>query len=405
MHQQIIIIVLAIAVLIAASVFIKSALSRFHLPPFIGYILLGSGISYLTGSFSVLSPPAFTEEIFTFLADIGIIVLLFRIGLDSDIKSMLRNLTKAGFVGFTALIASIIVAYYMSHLALGLSSVASLLIAAAFAATSIGIPASIWQKVGKINTQPGQLFIDMAELDDIAGVIIMALLFAVLGDLSQPAQQIKLTNLILTIVILLLKLAAFTAFCCFFSRYLEKPLMHKISKIEQKPDPSIIVIALGIIIASIAGLAGFSIAIGAFFAGLIFSRDPQSFKDKTAFDVFYDLFTPFFFINIGLQIEFNITAPILLPVIILFIAASLGKFIGAWLPALFITKPKTASALAVGMIPRAEITLIISQAALSRKIIDQNIYIAIILTVLLTCIIPTTILRHQLGEIKCSAKK
>jgi hypothetical protein len=95
----------------------------------------------------------------------------------------------------------------------------------------------------------------------------------------------------------------------------------------------IMITGIGFIIAATAGLLGFSIAIGAFFAGLIYSRDPQAIKMQTSFTPLYDFFTPFFFIGIGLDIDPNTLPNAFGPASVLLLVAIVGKLIGTWLPA------------------------------------------------------------------------
>ncbi len=93
----------------------------------------------------------------------------------------------------------------------------------------------------------------------------------------------------------------------------------------------------GIVIAAIAGYLGLSLAIGALFAGLAFSRDPQAVHTDTKFMYFYELLTPFLFIYIGMQVDPSSISSSLSLATILFILAILGKFFGVAVPALLIT--------------------------------------------------------------------
>ena len=113
------------------------------------------------------------------------------------------------------------------------------------------------------------------------------------------------------------------------------------------------VVGVGFIIAAVAGLLGFSAAIGAFFAGLLFSRDSEAVKMDASFGALYELFTPFFFIGIGLNIEPRALNTGLIMGSVLLIAAVLGKLIGAGIPAYFATDLTGATLIGFSIILRA----------------------------------------------------
>ena len=154
------------------------------------------------------------------------------------------------------------------------------------------------------------------------------------------------------------------------------------------------------IIASFAGLLGFSVAIGAFFAGLVFSRDPTLIKTKTAVSVVYDLFVPFFFISIGLKFQITSIETLFLPSLLIVTTAIVGKFIGSFIPALIFRNSKNSALLALSMIPRAEVAMIIMQRSLN---LDDNsmpkeIYSAMVVTCIITCTIPPLILNRLIKK-------
>ena len=111
-------------------------------------------------------------------------------------------------------------------------------------------------------------------------------------------------------------------------------------------------------------LLGFSEAIGAFFAGLVFSRDPQAVRIDASFDLLYELFVPFFFIGIGLKIDpVNFLAGLSLGSILLIVAV-LGKLIGAGVPAAIAVGWTGAILIGISMLPRAEIMMVVMQHGL-----------------------------------------
>jgi Kef-type K+ transport system membrane component KefB len=158
---------------------------------------------------------------------------------------------------------------------------------------------------------------------------------------------------------------------------------------------------MGLIITAIASLLGFSLALGELFAGIVFSRDPKAVRVDAPFDSIYQLFVPFFFIGIGLQI-----APDSLGLAagfgaVLLIAAVIGKLVGAGLPAWPFDGWAGAWLLGVSMVPRAEIALVVVQEGrrLGPWAVSDEVLSAIALIVLATSLFVPLVLRAMLGRI------
>mgnify|MGYP001801707043 FL=1 len=280
----------------------------------------------------------------------------------------------------------------------------SLFVASAFTATSVGVSVSGWREKNAIRTNNGEILLDVAELDDIVSVILMAFLFAVVSSLHNGNTESILSTLALTSKVFFIKAIGFASLCLLFSRYVEINLTKFFSKIEKPTDPMLEVIGVGFIIAALAGLLGFSAAIGAFFAGLLFSRDSEAVKMDASFGALYELFTPFFFIGIGLNIEPRALNTGLIMGSVLLIAAVLGKLIGAGIPAYFATDLTGATLIGFSMIPRAEISMIVMQRGLilGDWAVDNNVFTGMVFVCAATSfIVPiflNSLLRIQLQE-------
>ena len=363
-EQALLLLILVVGAILVAAILIKSGLERIGLPPLIGYILLGVFLREADLQWHLFS--AGEREVWEFLADIGIISLLFRVGLESKLDELMRQLLRASVVWVGNIFVSGLLGFFTAYLLLKLDLIPSLFIAIAMTATSVGISVGVWREARAINSPNGELMLDVAEMDDISAVILMALLFAVVPVLgNSPDVSTLLPLLGKTVGLFCFKAFVFGAFCFFFSRYLEKSITSFFLRLEPPPDPTIMVAGMGFMIAALAGLGGFSVAIGAFFAGLLFSRDPRSVKLDASFDTFYDLFVPFFFIGIGLKIDLSALSTAFDLGMLLLIVAVLGKFVGVALPVLLMKAGwKSAVLLGVSMAPRAEIAMIVMQHGL-----------------------------------------
>jgi Kef-type K+ transport system membrane component KefB len=158
------------------------------------------------------------------------------------------------------------------------------------------------------------------------------------------------------------------------------------------------VVSVGLIVAATAGALGFSLAIGAFFGGLAFSRDPEAVKLDAYFDPLYGFFTPFFFIAIGMRVDPG-SLGVALPLgLLLFLVSVGGKLLGAGGGSLFALAPRGAVLLGLSMIPRAEIAMVIMQHGmlLGAWAVSETLFSAMVIVSLLTCFAAPIGIRAQL---------
>lgn len=151
-------------------------------------------------------------------------------------------------------------------------------------------------------------------------------------------------------------------------------------------------------IAGLVGLAGFSAAVGAMFAGLAFSRDPQAIRMDAGFAVVYGLFTPFFFLAVGFAIDPTALGAASGSGAVLVLAAILGKFLGAGLPSWRVFGPMGAMALGASMVPRAEIAMVVARRAQSEHLISGSLYAALVTVSAATCLLSPLLVRSLLSR-------
>ncbi len=376
---------------------IKSALDRTSVPSLVGFLILGFLIRLADDHLGFFT--AGCQEIFGFLAQLGLFTLLFRVGLESNLRGLLEQLRRAsvvwvadvlvsGFIGFTA-------AFYL----LNFAWITSVIIATAFTATSVGISVAVWEESGALNTSRGELLLDVAEMDDISAVFLMAMLFSVLPTLKSGAHPDWLPLISSVLGVFLLKLFGFGAFCYLFSQYGEKRITRFFRNLEPAPDPMLVVVAFGFMIAALADVLGFSLAIGAFFAGLVFSRDPDSVKMESSFLPLYDLFSPFFFIGIGLDLDPAVMDTALGIGGVLLVMAIVGKLIADGIPVSLLSGIESGMLIGASMVPRAEIAMVIMQRGLRQGnwAVPSNAYAAMVVVSAATCIVSPLAVRWLLN--------
>lgn len=393
---------------IVAHILVRAGLRRIGLPGLLGYIVLGLLLHIADRQWNILGESGAT--VYEFMASVGLMTLLFRIGLESNLGGLIRQLPRAGPIWFFNVLISGAAGYAAARWVLGQTLIPSLFIAIALTATSVGVSVAVWREQKQLKSKEGELLIDVAELDDITGVALMVLLFSMV-----PAMHDARGDSTSAIWIALLKnagrfafkLALFVTACMAFSRYAEQRVTHFFRRIGHGYVVTLLVAATGFIIAAIAGWMGFSLAIGALFAGLVFSRDPESVKIDTGFEAIYDLFAPFFFVGIGMKIDPSSGWSASLSAgAVLIVIAVLGKMIGTSSPTLFFTGQYGALLLGLSMVPRAEIAMIIMQRglALGPWAVSSELYTAMVLVVAVTCTATPVLLSALLKRYSPSGK-
>ncbi|MDY6909402.1 MAG: cation:proton antiporter [Thermodesulfobacteriota bacterium] len=380
------------------SLLLKMGCERLRLPALVACIALGLSFRLVDSRLPFLSHRTLAH--LEFLAKLGVICLLFRIGLESKVRELLRQLRRAVPVWIGGVLTSGFLGYVAAAWFMKLEALQSLFIAVAFTATSVGMSVSVWQERQALGSTTGQLLVDVAELDDLSGIVLMALLFSVVPAFHEGPSG-SLTALILGAAAGIFgKLILFAAACLGFSLYLEERITGFFRRLESPTDFMLGVAGIGFIIAALAGLLGFSTAIGAFFAGLAFSRDPDSVKIDASFEALHDLFSPFFFIGIGLMLKPEALAAALGSGLLLTTAAFIGKILGHGLPAWLSAGKEDALLIGFSMTPRAEIAMIIMEQGLAfgASAVTGRSFAAMVMVSAATCVIGPVVVRRLLDH-------
>lgn len=377
--------VLLVGASIVSVILLKNVFEHFQLPPLVAYLGFGLMLRITGDQTGLLN--ADVVNAFDLLAKLGIVALLFRVGLHSHPKALLAKLPQASLVWFGNFSLAAILAYLCAYYLLHLSGIAALFVAAALSTTSVGVAVALWEDAGLLNTGSGQLVLDVAELDDISGIALMSLLLAVVPHMLNGSENVwpVVFNASAWFGV---KFALFTIACVLFAQYLEPKLSSVSRRLPTPPERMLIVAGLGFMIAALAGWLGFSLAIGALFAGLIFSGDPEAVRTEKSYDDLYAFLTPFFFISLGMNIDPVALSSALVPGLWLFLAAVIGKFVGAGLAAYPLEGVSGMFSIGISMVPRAEISLlIIHQASLWPGLMPSNVYAAVVIVAALSCLL------------------
>lgn len=381
-----------VLILLSARLFGEVA-AYFQVPSVIGELIAGIVIGpSILGLIEISNP-------IHLLAQIGIILLLFEVGIETDIGHLSSAGVKALIVAFGGVILPFILGFFISSYLFDFSLLASLFIASTLTATSIGITLRVLRDLKKQNSHEAQVIIGAAVLDDIIGIVLLAMLyeFSISGEI----------NLWGTGKVLLFILLFF-----FISPILAKGVSHIIKKWDEKSDiPGLLpttIVSLILLFAWIAHSLGAPELLGGFAAGLALSRqfffpfavflhESKKFSHRVEEQMkpIVHLFTPIFFVAIGLSLDLRTINWESSFIWILSGSLTLAAIIGKLFSAFFLKGENRIMQLIIGtaMIPRGEVGLIFANVGLNAGVFKNDVYAAIILVITITTLIAPFSLR------------
>ena len=357
---------------------------RLKLPGVVGEIAAGC----------VVGPSALgwihPSEALDVLAEIGVVLLLFSVGLETRIDDMKRVGRSAFFVGVLGVVIPFVLGSMWAHWS-GFAWDKSLFVAAAFVATSAGITARVLQELGVLQREESRVILGAAVIDDILAMLLLGVVTAL-----QAGEGIQLGGL----AIVLLEAVGFVMIIALVgtrvarrsARWLEAPI--------NPLSPLTIVLALCIGLAFASTQFGLAAIIGAFLAGMIASETPQRETLEHQTQPLLALMTPFFFVLTGTKVELAQLASwdALIALAIITVIAIVSKLAGGFLGALALGK-RSALIVGVGMIPRGEVGVVIASLGLAAGVFSPRTYALIVAMSLLTSIITPPVLaillRHE----------
>lgn len=374
-----------LAILLSARLFAEIAV-YFGAPSVIGELM--AGIIIGPSLFGWIEP----YQTLKLLAEIGIILLLFEVGIKTDGKRLLQSGGKSVVVAFSGFIFPMLLGFAISYWYFELSIIVSLFIGGTITATSIGITVRVLGDLHCQQAHEGQVVLGAAVLDDVLGVILLAMLydFSVSGDIS-------LFNILKVILFIGAFFAVAPIAAKLMSIYIKQ--LDKISTIPGLIPTTII--SLVLFFSWLSHLLGAPELLGGFAAGLALSRrffmpfgltlsTDKTFAEsiENQMKPIIQLFTPIFFVYIGLSLnlrEIDWSSPFIWGFsLIVFVLAIIGKMIGP-----FFIKESIHSRISIGlaMIPRGEIGLIFTELGRISGILNNEIHAGMVIVIILTTLL------------------
>lgn len=370
------------AILLAARICGEIAV-RLKAPPIIGELC--AGIILGPSLFGWIEP----NGVLNFLAEIGIILLLFEVGLETDLERLVKAGPQSVIVALAGFVLPFALGASCSYWLFDLSPMVSLFIGGTLTATSIGITIRVLSDLGRHRELEGQIVLGAAVIDDLLGVFLLAVLyeFSVSGSVT-----LANTGQIMLYVggFFILAPIAAKALSPLFKRY------HDYSELPGMIP--IVLVSVVLIFASLAHSVGAPHLLGGFVAGIALSRrfflpfgaalhvDPeftQRIHDQMR--PIIQLFTPIFFVVVGLSLDFSAidwTSSFIWTFSILMgVVAIIGKLLGPWL--IKVSIPMRV-AIGMAMVPRGEVGLIFAELGRATGVFDAVVYAGMVLVIAYT---------------------
>ena len=378
---------LSLALILLFTKIFGIATAHVHLPQVVGALL--AGIIFGPSGIGLLHQSDFLVK----TAEIGVIMLMFLAGIDTDINELKRAGPAACLIAVMGVFVPIIGCGGVYYLFFGsgfdrTSFLKAAFVGVVFAATSVSITVETLNEMGKLKTRVGTTLLSAAIIDDIIGIIVLSVLSAV-GDSSVNPG------------VTLLKIFGFFVFT-FAVGFVVYKIFKKVT-VHHETSRRVAVWALAFcFLMSYCAEKLFGVAdiTGAYFAGVILCNLTKSrqYVAKKITAASYLVFSPVFFANIGLKTDLSgINMQILLFSLVLAVMAVLTKIVGCGFAAR-ITKMSNRESLAVGigMVARGEVALMVAQKGIDGGYIDSSVFPAMVLCVVIAALITPVLLKLSL---------
>lgn len=396
-------ILLFIALVLVAAKVSGSLSARFGMPLVLGELIAGVllGPSFLNlWRFSWLSTPvaanaASPEAIVKVLAEIGVVLLMFMAGLETDAK-MMRNAVGPAFWAAVGGVVLPMAGGCLLSRQFGLSWQESIFIGTILTATSVTITAQTLMNLSQMRSRAGATILGAAVIDDVLGLVVLSLVIAIAPQMAH-AGPTPWAGLAITIGRMLLCIAALF----WLGPYLTRWLLKRAARMHGHHTEVAAALVMALFLAFFAEwLGGMAAITGAYLAGLFISV--TSSRENVVHELspmVNSFFGPLFFISVGLEVNIWSLNGKLLFFVLLTAIAIFGKVFGSGFAALWSGLGRRESlAVGVGMIPRGEVGLITASIGLSAGLVTQDVYVQAVVLVLISTLITPALLRFTFTQ-------
>ncbi|MBE9029220.1 cation:proton antiporter [filamentous cyanobacterium LEGE 11480] len=334
------------------------------------------------------------SEVVSVLAELGVIVLLFEIGLESD----LRELTKVGSQAAVVAIVGVTLPFALGAVGLialfHVPTIPAIFAGAALTATSIGITSKVLSELGHLKSTEGQIIVGAAVIDDVLGIIVLA----VVASLAKTGE-VDLLN----VVYLIASASGFLLGAILLGKFFNQSFEVITEKLQTRGALLIPAFAFALAMAFLANIIHLEAILGAFAAGLVLDEtDKRKELDQQIMPI-ADILVPIFFVTVGAKADLGVLNPAiaenregLIIASFLIVVAIIGKIVTGW--AVFGKPGVNRLAIGIGMIPRGEVGLVFAGIGSASGVLSKPLEAAIIVMVILTTFLAPPMLQWALKD-------
>ena len=387
---------LALAAILVAAKLLGELAERIGQPAVLGELV--AGVLLGGSALGVVPAEGVPAELIHVLAELGVLLLLFEIGLETDLREMFRVGPASLAVAVVGVLLPFGLGYaywaYVPHPATGQGDLttAAIFVGATLTATSVGITARVLSDLGRMATSEARVIIGAAVIDDVLGLVILSVVSGVAGGAAVS---------VLGVVRTLAVAVAFLVVAVLVGRYLVPKLFDGGVRMRVRFVLLVFAVAFALGLSSLAALAGSALIIGAFAAGLILSGTNQFDTIEHEVRPVASIFTPIFFVSVGASVNLGLLNPAtpssrgtLVVAAALTLIAIVGKVAAGWAAPWV---PLRRIVVGVGMVPRGEVGLIFADIGRRSGVLTEEVFGAVLLMVMVTTFVAPPGLKALFG--------
>ncbi len=329
------------------------------------------------------------SEVISTLAELGVVILLFEIGLESDLKALIQVGIQAAVVAVVGVTVPFVLGTAGLMLLFHVPVIPAIFAGAALTATSIGITAKVLAELQRLSSREGQIIIGAAVLDDVLGIIVLA----VVGGLVKTGE-VQIGN----IVYLVISAAAFLIGGILLGRLVSPALVGLIDRMQTRGSLLLVSLIVAFVLSYVAVAIQLEAILGAFVAGLILAETTKRHELEEQIKPIADMLVPVFFVVVGARTDVSVLNPFnpanhegLIIATFLVVVAIVGKVVTGL--AVFGLPGINRLAIGVGMIPRGEVGLVFAAYGATTGALNPALQAAVIVMVIVTTFVAPPLLR------------
>ncbi|MDJ0715390.1 MAG: cation:proton antiporter [Prochloraceae cyanobacterium] len=334
------------------------------------------------------------SEVISLLSEIGVVILLFEIGLESDLKELIRVGPQAAIVAVVGVVAPFASGTVGLIYLFGIAPIPAIFAGAALTATSIGITAKVLAELNRLSSKEGQIIIGAAVLDDILGIIVLAVVASLV-----KTGEIQIIN----VVYLIISAAAFTIGAILIGRLFSPFFVALVKRMKTRGQLLLTALIFAFSLSYVATVIQLEAILGAFAAGLVLAETEKRKELEEQVVPVADILVPIFFVCVGAKTDLSVLDPTnptnregLIVAAFLIAIAIAGKVITGF--TLFGQPELNKLAIGVGMIPRGEVGLVFAGVGAASGALSESTNAAVIMMVILTTFLAPPLLRIVFKE-------